>query len=125
MLRALAVALATSALLFGEITNFSDVRYDYVPSEKGKVEKADGMLHMDTFEKILSFSADNRVLVNIPYAKIREVVYERGNDHLLTIVYRTGGLRDSPRFRLRGSNRTEILRRLNTQLPEGVVRTGF
>ena len=118
ILPCLAVLTLSSVLLFADITSFSDVRFEYVPSEKGKVQKADGMLHMDTTEKLLSFSSDNRVLVHIPYGKIREVVYERGNDHLLTIFYRTGGLRDSSRFRLHGSNRTEILRRLNTHYPK-------
>lgn len=117
--------VAAVALVSAEITNFADVRHDYVPSESGKVEKPDGMLHMDTSEKILSFSSDNRVLIHIRYEKVREVVYEKGNDHLVTIYFRSGGLRDSSRFRLHGSNRTEILRRLNTQLPDDVVRTGF
>jgi hypothetical protein len=132
MLRTLVMVVASTVLLSGEITHFPDVRYEYVlsmtgkaPSEKGKVEKADGMLHLDTTEKLLSFSSDNRVLVHIAYGKVREVIYERGNDHLLTIHYRSGSLRDSSRFRLHGSNRTEILRRLNTQLPEDVLRTGF
>ncbi len=125
MTKFLLASLASAALLMAEITNFSDVRHDYVPSESGKVEKADGMFHMDPAEKILSFSSDNRVLIHIRYEQIREVVYERGNDHLLTIYFRAGGVRDSSRFRLRGSNRTEILRRLNTQLSDGVARTGF
>ena len=116
---------ATASLLAAEITNFADVRFEYVPSDSGKVDKMDGMLHMDTGEKVLSFSSDNRVLIHIRYEKIREIVYEKGNDHLLTIFYRTGGLRDSSRFRLHGSNRTEIIRRINTQLPEDVVKTGF
>jgi hypothetical protein len=125
MFRMLMVAVASASFLAAEITNFADVRHDYVPSESGKVEKTDGMLHLDTAERIVSFSSDNRVLIHIRYEQVREVVYERGNDHLLTIYFRTGGLRDASRFRLRGSNRSEILRRLNTQLPDDVLRTGF
>ena len=124
-MRILSVALASVALLLAEITDFSDVRYDYLPSESGKVEKTDGMLHMDTSEKILSFTSGHRALIHIRYEQIREVVYEQGNDHLLTIYFRPGGARDASRFRLRGPNRTEILRRLNTQMPESVTRTGF
>ncbi len=119
------LAAFSISFLSAEITNFADVKHDYVPSDSGKVEKKDGMLHIDTGERVLSFSSDNRVLVNIRYERIREVVYQRNNDHLLTIYFRSGGLRDSARFRLDGSNRDEILRRLSTQLPDDTQRSGF
>jgi hypothetical protein len=124
MFRDLLLAAALFALPAGaEIVSFQDVEYLDKNVESGKVEKRDGMFHLDRDTGVIAFTSDNRLLVTIPSNSITNATYDDKKDHTLLIQYSDPRARQrEASFKLKGGNRDNILGVVDSETGNKLVR---
>lgn len=105
------------------VLSFEDVEYHDKDIENGKVKNRDGMFHLDRDTGVIVFTSENRVYLTILSRTISSVTYDDKKDHNLLIVY--SDARDRRReasFKLKGSNRENILNAINSETDNKLVR---
>ena len=96
--------------LSAEIISWQDVDFFDRTAETGKVNKRDGMLHLDRDTGVVVFTSENRVYAAILTERLERSTYDDKDDRKLTLQYRDA--RDRIRtaeFKLKGGNRDNIL----------------
>ncbi len=88
MTRRLLLSVLFAAIVFARVTSFTDVKCVYRENPNDQPGKADGMLHFDPTEKVMSFSSDNSVLVNIRYDRVTKITYQQKSGKLMTVYFK-------------------------------------
>jgi hypothetical protein len=123
MNRRLLLTVFIAVAAFARVTSFKDVKCVYRENPKDDPGKADGMLHFDPTEKVMSFSSDNRVLVNIRYDGVTKITYQQKSGKLMTVYFTdTRGESRFAQFYLDGGNRDNILATVESQTGQPVQR---
>ena len=117
------VLLALASAIIAQATAFKDVKYYLRSSPNSKPDKKDVVLNLDKRGRAIILVADNRVLCSIPFEWIKDINYERKNNHLVTVQYKDiSGQGLFAQFELNGGNRDQILASIEAETGVRITR---
>lgn len=124
MLRKLLLsALLLSVPALAELVEFKDVEYRDKNIESGKVKDRDGRLYLDRDSGVFVFLSENEIWLTLPSNRITSATYDDKNDRTLMLMYNDARQRTrEASFKLKGSNRENILNVVNSETQNKLVR---